>query len=190
MTFSSITKAAVSLSILWQIAVTSAHTTSHSTCYSNHLNPNDPTSLAYYQSIVDFLDSTSAPSSGLGELEPVSADKLNQLGAPPVKLEKDIQLLHISSLLSFLSLQYDDNGMAYHDARGRGRNRYGLTAAMLLAAHHFNTGNGEVVSEIEGIHERCPGKKELFYYEVLSSSSSSISKYEHAYYLPFIFHLK
>ena len=164
MTFSSITKAAVSLSILCQIiAVTSAHPISHSTCYSNHLNPNDPTSLAYYQSIIDYLDSTSAPSPGLGELEHVSADKLNQLGDPPVKLEKDIQLLHISSLLSFLSLRYDDNGMPYHDARGRGRNRYGLTAAMLLAAHHFNTGNGEVVSEIEGIHERCPGKRKSYF---------------------------
>ena len=48
---------------------------------------------------------------------------------------------------------------------------YGGSAGAMLAMHHFNTGNGVIVKDIEGIHNRCPIR---FTTEIFDTQASPI----------------
>jgi len=148
--------------------------TEHSKCYQNHLDPNDPTSLAYYRALSDHFDEHNAPHPGLGYLERVPAGKPSSL-SPVNGEDKDIHLMRISALFSFLSKKYDEEtGEPYLTTRGREKNRYGIAAASLLAAHHFNTGDGSVIAEVQDIHKKCPVRIALDFHDIESNRRSAV----------------
>lgn len=130
-------------------------------CYADLVDPDDPTSLGYYRALADYLDTTSAPHPGLGRLEPVPAgfpavaDTAAGSGSAPINgQDRDVHLLRISALYAFLKTQTNSTTGETYLERHR-TNRMETAASLLLAVQHFNTGNGAVVKEIEGIDQTC-----------------------------------
>ena len=150
--------------------------TDHTQCYKDHLDPDDPSSLAYYRALSDHLDAANAPHPGLGYLEHIPAGSIPRDGTAPVNGEdQDIQLMRISALYSFLSKRYNEStGEPYLTTRGREKNRYAIAAASLLAAHHFNTGDGSVVREVEDINNKCPVRITVDFHDLEGNTRSAV----------------
>eukprot|EP00584_Thalassiosira_punctigera_P025958 CAMPEP_0172578104 /NCGR_PEP_ID=MMETSP1067-20121228/138569_1 /TAXON_ID=265564 ORGANISM="Thalassiosira punctigera, Strain Tpunct2005C2" /NCGR_SAMPLE_ID=MMETSP1067 /ASSEMBLY_ACC=CAM_ASM_000444 /LENGTH=972 /DNA_ID=CAMNT_0013370797 /DNA_START=307 /DNA_END=3225 /DNA_ORIENTATION=- len=150
--------------------------TDHTQCYKAHLDPNDPNSLAYYRALSDHLDEIGAPHPGLGHLERISAGSIPWGGTAPVNGEsKDIYLMRISALFSFLEKMDDKStGEPYFTTHGFEKIGYATSAASLLAAHHFNTGDGSVIGEVEGINNKCPVRITVDFYDIEYSKRTAV----------------
>ena len=145
-------------------------------CYAQHVDPDDPASLGYYRALADYLDGISAPHPGLGKLEPVPAGFPADATAPINGQDRDVHLLRISALYAFLSTKTNATTGLPYLYNSPGTNRMETAASLLLAAEHFNTGNGAVVREIEGIDQTCSVRLVVDFHDSETNTKTAVDR--------------
>jgi hypothetical protein len=96
---------------------------------------------------------------------PLVSDDPSHVGRNLHRVQESEEFLcHVPTMFRWTDGDEDDNDIDISD------DAFGGSAAALLAIHHFNTGDGSIVEELQDIQERCPIRLTT---ELIDSRSSS-----------------
>ena len=168
------------------LSLQSDHVFNTACSYSN--SEFGPSHHGYYLALYDWLRSTSfRHSSRLGSAEFFRPSDLppdiaaSIPGGPPHLPESSsgIAILRLSSILAFSAPALDSHGNRILKAKGNGGTEvYGDIAGLMLAAHHFNNGDGAVVREVEGLNETCPVRIVMDHHDSESSPGVAMNIFQ------------
>lgn len=144
-------------------------------CY--HSSNGNISSLMYYHELYD-----NARSLGFQDSERVGSVEVIKTDALLPELS-EIGIIGISAVVGFSTTIFDEFGNSSLESNRI--DRYGVSAGVLLAIHHFNNGDGSVVKDIDGINKRCPIRFVADFYDSESTEMTAIDVFSRQIYESF-----